>query len=339
MTDIKKVRMKRILSLSIALVIMFCFAACAGNVTEPAKETESPTAVPTEAPTSAPTAVPTEAPTAAPTEVAAARPACAYADYPKVDGSTANIPMALALIKLVTGCTDDEASGSINFSTTDYSYDALSRGNCDLLLVYEASRPTKEKLDPENLFDMHPIGLDALVFITNTDNPVDSLSIEQIRGIFSGRITNWKDVGGLDAPITAFQRPELSGSQTLMLNLCMGDVPMAPVDEVTVSVTMADVIDDIAAYDNSSNAIGYSVYYYAKNMYTYPNLKFITVDGVTPTNETINSGEYPFINPFYAILPRENVNPMAADIVAWLETAEGQFFVSQCGYVPYMKGI
>jgi ABC-type phosphate transport system substrate-binding protein len=187
--------------------------------------------------------------------------------------------------------------------------------------------------------DMHPVGLDALVFITNTDNPVDSLTIDQIRGIFSGEITNWKEVGGLDAPITAFQRPELSGSQTLMLNLCMGEVPMAPVEQIVVSNTMEDVINDIAAYDNSANAIGYSVYYYAKNMYTFPNLKFITVDGVTPTNETINSGEYPFINPFYAILPKENAKPMAQKMVAWLESYEGQVFVSQCGYVPYMKGV
>lgn len=322
--------MKRFLAFLLISALLFAFAACQQH-TEPAE----PTAAPTAAPTAEPTAAPTEAPTAAPVE----RPSSTYEGYVTVDGSTANIPLALALIKLVTGCSDEEAEASINFSTTDYSYEALAEKRCDLLLVYEASRPTKEEYDPENRFDLHPIGLDALVFITNTDNPVDSLTLEQIRGIFSGEITNWKEVGGLDAPINAFQRPELSGSQTLMLNLVMGEVPMAPVDKIIVSDTMADVIDDIAAYDNSANAIGYSVYYYAKNMYTYPNLKFITVDGVTPTNETINSGEYPFINPFYAILPKMFAKPLAKSIVAWLESAEGQVFVSQCGYVPYMKGI
>ena len=321
--------MKRFISILLALTMLAALTACA-SVPEPAAPTAEPTENVTEAPTEAPSAAPTEAP--------AERPSCSLAEYPRVDGSTANIPMALALVRLITGCSETEAEGTIRFSTTDYSYAALAEGECDMLLVYEASHPTKERFDPENRFDMHPIGLDALVFITNTDNPVDSLSIEQIRGIFSGEITNWKDVGGLDAPINAFQRPELSGSQTLMLDLCMGEVPMAPVDKIRVSDTMADVIDDIAAYDNSANAIGYSVYYYAKNMYTYPNLKFITVEGVTPTNETINSGEYPFINPFYAILPKANVNDMAKAIVDWLETAEGQLFVSQCGYVPYMKG-
>ncbi|MBR3383265.1 MAG: substrate-binding domain-containing protein [Clostridia bacterium] len=329
--------MKRIISIAVILLMLFSLCACTGKTNEPDSSAE-PTRE-AQAPTDEPAAEPTEGPTEGPTEAPAERPSCALAEYPKVDGSTANIPMALGLIKAVTGCTDDEAQASINFSTTDYSYEALAEGRCDMLLVYEASRPTKEQYDPANNMDMHPIGLDALVFITNTDNPVDSLTLDQIRGIFSGEITNWKDVGGLDAPINAFQRPELSGSQTLMLDLCMKEVPMAPVEQILVSNTMEDVINDIAAYDNSANAIGYSVYYYAKNMYTFPNLKFITVDGVTPTNETINSGEYPFINPFYAILPKQNVDPMAASMVNWLESEEGQLFVSQCGYVPYMKGI
>lgn len=329
--------MKRIISIAVILLMLFSLCACTGKTNEPDSSAE-PT-LEAQAPTDEPAAEPTEEATEGPTEEPAERPSCALADYPKVDGSTANIPMALGLIKAVTGCTDDEAQASIDFSTTDYSYEALAEGRCDMLLVYEASRPTKEQYDPANNMDMHPIGLDALVFITNTDNPVDSLTLDQIRGIFSGEITNWKDVGGLDAPINAFQRPELSGSQTLMLDLCMKEVPMAPVEQILVSNTMEDVINDIAAYDNSANAIGYSVYYYAKNMYTFPNLKFITVDGVTPTNETINSGEYPFINPFYAILPKQNVDPMAASMVNWLESEEGQLFVSQCGYVPYMKGI
>ncbi|MBR0135200.1 MAG: substrate-binding domain-containing protein [Clostridia bacterium] len=334
--------MKRVIALLIAVILVLSLCACAAkpapeeDLSASADGTEKATASPE--PTAEPTPEPTDAPTPEPTAPApVGRPACSLEEYPKVDGSTANIPMAMNLVRLVTGCTEDEAERTIRFSTTDYSYAALAEGRCDLLLVYEASHPTKEKYDPVNRFDMHPIGLDALVFITNTDNPVDSLTVEQIRGIFSGNITNWKEVGGRDAPIVAFQRPELSGSQTLMLDLCMKEVPMAPVEVITVSESMGDVIDDIAAYDNTSNAIGYSVYYYAKNMYTYPNLKFITVEGVAPTNETINSGEYLFINPFYAILPRTGADEIAVNIVNWLETPEGQAFVEHCGYVPYFR--
>jgi ABC-type phosphate transport system substrate-binding protein len=341
--------MKRIFSLIIVLAFVLAFAAC-GNIKPADPAVNDPTGAPAE--TSAPeetaapavtdepavTAEPTEVP--GPTEVPAmSNPTCALAEYPRVDGSTANIPLAMGLVKIATGCTDEEAENSIHFTTTDPSYQALYNGDCDMLLVYEASKPTKKKYDPAYNMDMRPIGLDALVFITNAGNPVEELTIEQIQGIFSGEITNWKEVGGLDQQIKAFQRPTLSGSQTLMLDLCMKKTPMADPEVITVSDTMADVIDDIEAFDNSANAIGYSVYYYAQNMYTFPNLKFIRIAGVTPTNETINSGEYPFINPFYAILPKENADPLASAIVDWLESRDGQYFVSQCGYVPYMKGI
>ena len=332
--------MKRYLVLLLTVLMAFCFAACSGkgsSVINPRPDpdkTEVTAVASPEATAAATEAAPTAEPFS-PGDLNA--PACALEEYPKVDGSTANIPLAMGLIMAATGCTEDEAEESIAFSTTDYSYEALAEGRCDMLLVYEASAPTKEAYDPENNFDMRPIGLDALVFITNSDNPVDSLTVDQIRGIFSGSITNWSEVGGLDMPIKAFQRPTLSGSQTLMLDLCMGDVPMADQDVITVSDTMSDVIEDIAAYDNSANAIGYSVYYYAKNMYNQPNLKFIMVEGVEPTYESINTGDYPYVNPFYAILPKTNANPTAKALVDWLETSEGQRLVAACGYVPYLK--
>lgn len=356
--------MKRIFAIVIALSLALALVSCA------VKNNNGTTAAPTNAPSGEPTDMPSDAPTAdasatpestpqttedgaptpentnaatnppAPTDhPAVERPQCAYSEYPRFDGSTANIPLAMSLIQFVTGCTEDEAEEKCKVSTTDYSYEALDKGEADMLLVYEASKPTKEQYDPENRFDMRPIGLDALVFIVNKDNPVNSLTEEQVKGIYTGEITNWKEVGGLDQEIKAFQRPVLSGSQTLMLDLVMKGTEMASPEEVTVSVTMADVIRDIAAYDSSANAIGYSVFYYASYMYAQPNLKFITINGVEPTYETINSGEYPYINPFYAILPKQNVNAMAKKIVDWLETAEGQTLVATCGYVPYMKGI
>lgn len=175
-----------------------------------------------------------------------------------------------------------------------------------------------------------------LFSLVNENNPIESLTIEQIQGIYSGEITNWSEVGGLDMEIVPFRRPYLSGSQTLMLNLCMQDIQMIEAEEELVCDSMGDIISAIASYNNSANAIGYSVYYYARNMFTRPGLKFIAVEGVTPSNDSINSTEYPFINPFYAVLPAVAPNPYAQAIVNWLETEVGQRFVESCGYVPYM---
>lgn len=256
--------------------------------------------------------------------------------YPKVDGSTATIPLAEALIRRITGCSQAEAEESIDFSTTDLSYYALAEGNADLLLVYEPAEATAQELKVFENYDVRPIGLDALVFIVNEDNPVDSLTAEQIRGIYSGEITNWKEVGGNDAEIVPFQRPTLSGSQTLMLNLMMQGTPMTEPKTELVSATMSDIIIDIAAYDNSANAIGYSVYYYAKNMYAQPGLKFIAVDGVVPSNESINQGTYQYTNPFYGVISKEPTEQAAA-LLDWLLTEEGQKLVEESGYVPIGK--
>ena len=254
-------------------------------------------------------------------------------NYPVVDGSTATIPLAIGLVQKITGCTEAEAEETIAFNTTDNSYYAMKDGKSDLLLVYPPAAPTIAELDVFNKMDMREIGLDALVFIVNEDNPVDSLTSDQIRGIYSGEITNWSEVGGADMEIVPFQRPELSGSQTLMLNLMMKDQMMMTPSTETVAESMADIIDDIAAYNNSANAIGYSVYYYAKNMYEQPGLKFIAVDGVLPSSETINSREYGYTSPFYAVIPLDP-DPLAKDMMEWLLTDDGQQLVKDMGYVP-----
>ena len=257
-------------------------------------------------------------------------------NFPRVDGSTATIPLFLGYIQAITGCSEQEAEALAAFTTTDPSYYALRDGNTDLLLVYAPSQSTDAELDVWNTMNVQEIGLDALVFIVNEDNPVDSLTSEQIRDIYSGKITNWKEVGGEDLPIMAFQRPEKSGSQTLMLELMMKDTPMVTPTTEVVSETMADLIDDVSAFDNSANALGYSVYYYAKNMYTQPGLKFIAVDGVLPSNESINDQSYGYTHPFYGIIPKEPT-PEAEAFLAYILSEDGQKILEACGYVPIMK--
>jgi len=329
--------MKRFLSLILVSAICLSLCGCVNNKTEDTKSTalsQTSTADTTKTETTIPekTAAPEE--TTAP--VINTISAITLENYPVVDGSTATIPLAIGLIQKITGCTSAQAEESIAFNTTDASYQAMADGLSDLLLVYEPAQPTIDALDVFKTMDMREIGLDALVFIVNEDNPVNSLTSDQVRGIYSGEITNWSEVGGDDVPIVAFQRPELSGSQTLMLNLMMKGTQMMTTTTETISAGMADIIEDISAFDNSANAIGYSVYYYAKNMYTQPGLKFISVDDVLPSNETINSREYGFTNPFYGVIPLDP-NPQAKAILDWLLTKDGQQLLVDCGYVPIME--
>jgi len=146
-------------------------------------------------------------------------------NFPKLDGSTANIPLAQALAKLFLGLDDLAAEDFVNFNTTAQSYKNLANGDCDLLLVYEASDETKQELDGMGAeLEYFPIGKDALVFIVNGNNPVKSLTQQQIVDIYTGKIKNWSEVGGEKLDIAAFQRDPTSGSQALMKKLVSSTV-------------------------------------------------------------------------------------------------------------------
>ena len=256
----------------------------------------------------------------------------AYEDFPRIDGSLACVPLCEALAQKATGCTEEQAEETMaDFTNTNPCYLMLAEGERDILLVYEAADETKEALKEYDPLTMYPVGRDALVFIVNQDNPVDSITLEEARAIFTGEITNWKEVGGDDVEIEAFRRPETSGSQTLMRKLLIGDAPM--IDERMEEVpSMEGIIERIRDYQNDANAVGYSVYYYASSMHAQPDLKFLKVDGVMPSNDTIRSGEYPLVNDFYVVTNAQS-SDNAIRLRDWLLTEEGQAFVEECGYV------
>ena len=259
-------------------------------------------------------------------------PQMSYEDFPKMDGSLACVPLMEKLIMEVTGCDENMAEEFlVDFQNTNPSYERLSRGEVDLIFSYEASDQYKERLDGLKDIDLTPVGKDALVFLVNSSNPVESLTKEQIHDIYTGKIKNWSEVGGEDLPIKAFQRRENSGSQTLMRLLLMGDEEI-PEKQMVVVDSMEGLINVLMEYDNTSNALGYSVYYYASSMYSQDNLKFLDVDGITPSNDTIRSGEYDLSNPFYCGLSK-NSSENAVLIRDWIASEEGQSFVEECGYV------
>ena len=263
-------------------------------------------------------------------------PHMSLGEYPKVDGSTAYIPLGMALMQAVTGCTPAEAESATVFSTTDISYQALVGAEgfekADILLAGGASDATKKEVVGYDQLQIESIGRDALVFLVNEKNPVQSLTADQLRSIYAGKITNWKDVGGQDQPILAFQRQEKSGSQTRMKKF-MGDVKLAAPPEEMIMMEMRGLVDAIGGFDASQNALGYSTYYYAHNMYELPGVKLLAVDGVMPSNETIQSGAYPYVSDFYCVLPKEPTSN-AQLLRDWLVSEEGQAFVAENGYVP-----
>ena len=256
-------------------------------------------------------------------------------EYPRVDGSTATLPLSYALMEAACGVTGEQAKEAIRHSKTTESFYELIYGNADLLLVYAPSEDAFQAAKDAGVeLETAEIGMDALVFLVNEGNPVQSLTHEQLVDIYTGRITNWREVGGEDRAIVAYQRVENSGSQVMMEKQCMQGVEMmdAPVERRPSE--MGELVDEIASYRNTADAIGYSVYYYIKNMYMQEGVKLLSVNGVAPANETIAAGEYPFTQPFYAVIRADAAEDSPArQLYSWLTTDEGRALIEQAGYV------
>jgi phosphate transport system substrate-binding protein len=252
---------------------------------------------------------------------------------PRIDGSTATIPLISAVRAVLLGIPRED---DITVSGTDNAYARLIEGNTDVLLVYAPAQNTLDLAKEQGVeLEMVPIGKDALVFLVNVKNPVKSLTPEQLVAVYSGDVTNWKDVGGADAGILAYQRQLMSGSQTMMNKLVMKGTPMAEAPTEFVIGDMGGLVDAVAVFDGAENAIGYNVYYYVSRMKLDEHIRLLDVGGVTPSTETIASGAYPFVNDFYAVIradaPKGSPQRVLFD---WMVTAEGQSLVVHEGYAP-----
>lgn len=260
-------------------------------------------------------------------------------EYPRMDGSTANLPMMAEIMSRVCDITLEEAEELTSCTKTSNAWSNIANGNADILLVYEAAEDTKAYLDTVGTeLEITPLGRDALVFINNEQNPVENLTQQQLIDIYTGNVTNWNEVGGEDLEIIPYQRVATSGSQSLFMKLLMKDiVPMdAPMELRPAEMGM--LIDELARYNNEGNALGYSVFYYASYMYQQPGLKMIAVDGVQPSDETIADGSYPLLNEYYLVIRAdEPEDSPARQLRNWILTDEGRAAIIEAGYIPMPK--
>lgn len=302
------------------------------------------------APTSQPTSVPTPVPTIKPDLATIAR------DYPKVDGSTSTQPLHVVVACKAFGvrCAWQESlfsektmgpdlmqsvraeAGKVFDATrhtgTNPAYVNLIQGKADLILVARAPSEDELKLAKEHRveLDARAFALDAFVILVNVQNPLDDLKIENVRDVYTGKITNWATFGG-KGQIKAYQRGRNSGSQELMEALVMKGAPMIKAPEMIIETMMGAV----NAIGRDPLGIGYSVYYYVTFMLPDKNVKLVGVNGVKPTSDNIATRAYPLTAEVYAVtrknMPRESTATMLRD---WLFTDEGRATIVTSGYVP-----
>lgn len=260
-------------------------------------------------------------------------------EIPRIDGAYALYPLYAGVIQSL--CPQGDYSRSICTNGSDKTFRHLLDGGnlpAPVDLIFSALPSKKQLADAARMnlsYEITPFAREAFVFFVSRDNPVSNLSQEQVRGIYSGKITNWKEVGGPDMAIKPFQRNEGSGSQT-MLQKIMGASPIMPPLKEDRLGGMGEIINDVANYRNSRNALGFTFRYFSTEMFKNGSIKLLSIDGIAPTLENIQNGNYPFLTDCCVITCR----PRSEDtrkIVDFLFSPAGRELIRKVGYTPVKR--
>lgn len=247
----------------------------------------------------------------------------------RVDASLATQPLMDAYVDGLK-----EYNLKKDYTNTDPAYTKLIKGETDLIIVTEPSSDELNRASDSGVeLEVTPVVNEGFVFYTNVKNPVNELSLTEIQDIYMDKITNWQEVGGDNAKIIAYQRPENSGSQTGMLSLVMKDKKIKEPKKEEYIESMAGIIDAVANYDNSKDSLGYSYYYYATTMYGNENIKFLAVDGVSPNHDTIKDESYPLTTAYYIVTLKGTENAAVSKVKKAMLESKGQEIARNAGYI------
>jgi phosphate transport system substrate-binding protein len=183
-----------------------------------------------------------------------------------------------------------------------------------------ASSSNLTSLEAEGL-SQYIIGQDAISIIVNQQNPVNGVSLDQLNGIYNGTITNWNQVGGNDSPITPVTREAGSGTRADFGTFVMSHEPYGP--NVQTATFNYGLLQQVAV---TPGAIGYVAHDYLNNQ-----VKLLTVNNVTLTQESVQNGSYPLTRNLLFLVkgtPTGNVK----DFVDFTQSPEGQAIVNNVEY-------
>lgn len=242
-----------------------------------------------------------------------------------VNGSTTILPIAEQAAK---GFEDANAGTSVLVSGMGSSagIEAVSAGTA---AIGTSSRDLKPEEAALGLTDI-PIAFDGIAVIVNPDNPVDDVTLEQLRDVFSGKITNWKQLGGRDRHIDLVNRDEASGTREAFKKIVMGEG--VRFDSSAVVLPGTGQVRDVVA--RSPGAMGYISVGFVPPRFTDTRVKALTVDGIVASETTVASKEYPIARTlhFFSNGKPEGLSKSFIDYVLSEEVQQG--VVVDAGFVP-----
>lgn len=256
--------------------------------------------------------------------------------HPRLDGATALFPVYSAVVEAVypekTRYEEESKDALITCTKTNRAYERLIEGKADIIFCAGPSDAQVRAAKAMGVeFELTPFGKEAFVFIVNKENPLSDISVENIRRVYSGEITEWEELGveGLGG-IVAYQRPANSGSQTALERL-MGDTPIMEAPSEYISTFMDDILETIE-YRNLPNAIGYTFRFFCTEMIG-SDVKLLSIDGVEPSLDNIRNESYPITSTLYMVTRKGEENPNVQALMDWVLSEQGQSLVEKAGYV------
>lgn len=208
---------------------------------------------------------------------------------------------------------------------------ALINGTTD---ICNASRPMKQSEIDKLKARFNVMGVeikaakDGLAIYVNETNPVQELTIDQLKRIYTGVITNWKDVGGPDAKILIYGRENSSGTYVYFKDNVLDGNDFSPMTQ-----TMPGTAAVVNAVAKDKHGIGYGGAAYAKGVREVKVKKDANSLGYAPTEENIKSGKYPIARYLY-LYTRNRPTGALKGFIDWILSSEGQQVVSKVGYFP-----
>ena len=245
-------------------------------------------------------------------------PAASVSGTVSTDGSTSMEKVIGALSESYMAANKDV---TVNYNPTGSGagITAVQEGTCDIGL---SSRALKDEEKAAGLKET-VLAYDGIAIIVHPDNPVSDMSIEQIAKLYTGEITNWKDVGGSDAEVVLIGREAASGTRDGFESIT------GTKDKCQYRQELTSTGDVITAVSQNPDAIGYASLAAIKD-----SVKALSVDGVTPSEATVKDGSYPVQRPFVLVtVEGKTLSAAAQSFFDYATSADAADIIAKAGEV------
>jgi phosphate transport system substrate-binding protein len=223
------------------------------------------------------------------------------------------------------------ANAGINFDleskATGYGMAALRIGQCDIAAASRAAIQIDLDLAKENGLEMNDylLGYYSVAVVVAAGNPVSNLTKDQVRDIFTGKITNWKEVGGADGEIHVHARDPISGTHLGFKEAAMNNDAYAA--HIKTATNYAALV---AAVGKDANGIGYS----SLDLANTAGAKAVTIDGVAANSANVQSGKYPYARALRYYTNKAKESDATKKFIEFTLSGAGQKAVEQMGFTP-----